>query len=396
MQSGVPLKTVLPIARKCIAEVPDVVVDIMRGIYKKHVSSILDYYLNDDGRSNSLWDVSMRITNLCNHHCSICAQWGQNGYNFGRPNSQIGQVVSVETYQNMIDDIAHIKPHIYITGGEPFLYKGLVPLVNYMKKKKLCVQIVTNGTLLEKYGEEIVGNRWDILCVSIDGTREIHDKCRGVEGAYETLFQGVEKIQRVKLRRKSPKPYIITLTTISKTNANALAESLMEANRLKPDAMAIYYSWFTNAETGQKHTAIMQEKLGVLPITWKGYVLDLDGIDLGAIVENVKYIKSRKYGCPVLFVPNLKIGDIQKYYLEPENFLGYGRCVAPWFMIDIMPDGSVTTCRDHPDYVAGNIHHDSLINIFNNEKYRAFRKTLKSCEKGVFPICARCCGLMGY
>jgi len=396
MRSGIQLKTVLPIIGKAITEVPDLALNITRGIYKKHVSSILDYHLNSDGRSNSLWLVSMRITNVCNHRCSICAQWGRHGYNFDRPNSQVAESVSVEQYQKMIDDIAHLKPHIYITGGEPFLYKGLSPLVNYMKKKKLCVQIVTNGVLLEKCAEEIVENGWDALCVSIDGTSEIHDKCRGVKGAYDTLFKGVEKIQRLKSKKRTPKPYIITLTTISQTNATILVESLEEAQRLQPDGMVVYYSWFTTEEIGRKHAAVMQEKLGCLPTAWKGYVLDREGIDLDLLVENVKAIKAGKFGCPVLFVPNLKIEDVPAYYLEPDNLFGYEKCVAPWFMVDIMPNGDVVTCRDHPDYIVGNINDDSLLNIYNNKKYRAFRQALKSCEKGLFPICARCCGLMGY
>ena len=396
MRSGVPLRTVLPIIGKAITEVPDLVLDIMRGIYKKHISSVLDYHLNNDGRSNSLWLVSMRITNLCNHRCAICAQWGQHGYNFNRPNSQVAQSVSVETYQRIIDEVAHLKPHIYITGGEPLLYKGLTPLVNYMKQKKLCVQIVTNGVLLGKFAEEIVENGWDVLCVSIDGTREIHDKCRGVKGAYDTLLKGVEKIQKLKSKMRLSKPYIITLTTISKPNANVLAESLEEAKQLQPDGMVVYYSWFTTEEIGQKHLAIMQKKLGCEPTTWKSYILDREEMDLEALVENIKDVKSRRFGCPVLFVPNLKIKDVPEYYLEPDNLFGYEKCVAPWFMVDIMPNGDVVTCRDHPDYVVGNVCDDSLLNIYNNKKYRAFRQALKSCNKGMFPICARCCGLMGY
>jgi len=375
---------------------PDVFIDIMRGIYRKNISSIWDYYIKGDGRSNSLWLVSMRITNLCNHRCAICAQWGRHGYNFERPNSQVTERVEVEDYQRMIDDVASLKPHIYITGGEPFLYKGLAQLVNYMKEKKLSVQIVTNGVLLEKMAEEIVDNEWDALCVSLDGTREIHDKCRGVEGAYDTMLTGVQKIQRLKSVRKKVKPYILTLTTISQANAKILVKALEEAQQLKPDGMVVYYSWFTTEEIGQKHIAIMQEKLGCTPTAWKGYVLDREGIDLDELVESVKEIKSKDFGCLVQFVPNLKAEDVPRYYREPDYLFGYEKCVAPWFMVDIMPNGDVVTCRDHPDYLAGNILEDSLPNIYNNDRYRAFRKALKSCEKGLFPICARCCGLMGY
>jgi radical SAM protein with 4Fe4S-binding SPASM domain len=378
-----------------MAKSPDVFIDMMRGIYKKHVSSVIDYYTND-GRSRSLWLVSMRITNLCNQRCAICAQWGENGYNFDRPNTVVRRQVDVETYRRMVDDVADIKPHIYITGGEPFLYKGLVPLVNYMKEKKLNVQIVTNGVGLEKWAEEMVENEWDALCVSLDGPREVHDECRGLRGAYDTLKRGVQKIQALRLEQGRRKPYIITLTTISSRNASILAESLDEAEKLNPDGMIVYYSWFTTEAIGQKHVAIMEEKLGCTPAAWRGYVINRNEIDLDALVENIKTIKSRTFNSFLHFIPALKVEDIPTYYLQPGNLFGYERCVAPWFMVDIMPNGDVVTCRDHPDYIVGNICEDSLLNLYNNERYRAFRRALKSCDQGLFPICARCCGLMGF
>jgi MoaA/NifB/PqqE/SkfB family radical SAM enzyme len=383
-------------ALKAVIETPDMVMNTVRGVYKRQISSILDYNLRDDGKSNSLWLISMRITNRCNQRCAICAQWGEHGYNLTRPNSQLSQTIPVETYKKMVDDISHLKPHIYITGGEPFLYKELVPLVNYMKKKKLSVQIVTNGVLLEKYADEIVDNGWDIICASIDGSREVHDKCRGLEGAYDTLFRGIEKIQKLKSRQRTSKPYILTLTTVSKTNASSLVESLKEAQKFHPDFMVIYYSWFTTEEIGQRHVSVMQEKLNCTPRAWKGYLLDREGINLPELVKNVQEIKSTDFGCPALFVPDLKLEDIPTYYLEPDNILGYDKCVAPWFMVDIMPDGSVVLCRDHPDYMVGNISDESLIDIYNNERFRAFRRVIRNCENGLFPICARCCGLMGY
>ena len=95
-------------------------------------------------------------------------------------------------------------------------------------------------------------------------------------------------------------------------------------------------------------------------------------------------------------MPNLALEEIPTYYENPQEMFGYKRCVAPWFMVDIMPNGDVVTCRDHPDYLVGNIRNDSLLTIYNNERYKAFRNALRDSKDGLFPICARCCGLMGY
>jgi radical SAM protein with 4Fe4S-binding SPASM domain len=169
-----------------------------------------------------------------------------------------------------------------------------------------------------------------------------------------------------------------------------------EAEKLRPDGMIIYYSWFTKESIGQKHTKLAEEKLGITPFAWKGYVRDTSVLDIEKIAAQVQEIKSGKFKTPILFVPDLKPEQIRTYYTEPENFFGYKKCVSPWFQLDIMPNGDTVTCRDFPDFVTGNIKESSIMEIYNGEKHRKFRQALKSCDNGVFPICSRCCGLMGY
>ncbi len=88
------------------------------------------------------------------------------------------------------------------------------------------------------------------------------------------------------------------------------------------------------------------------------------------------------------------LAEIPKYYSDPWNSFGNKRCVSPWMTTEIQPNGDVATCRDHPDYVVGNIKDEPILKIFNNAKYRKFRQRLQT--KGLFPVYARCCGLMGF
>jgi radical SAM protein with 4Fe4S-binding SPASM domain len=367
-----------------------------RGAYRQLVRSKLDYR-NEDGSSNALWLLSLRITHRCNHRCAICAQCGQAGYNARDDTPKVTGEVPVETYKRIIDEVAPKKVHVYITGGEPFLYEQLVPLVNYIKQKGLTVQIVTNGVLLEKNAQTIVDNNWDMICVSFDGPQEVHDKCRGTPGAFDTAVKGISAIQKIKQQQNKSKPAIFVLTTISKNNQYTLHQTVKEAEKLTPDGMVIYYSWFTREWIGQKHSQIASEKLGIQPFAWKGYVRDTSTLDKEKIIEQIRQIKSEKHnGAHVLFVPNLKLDEIPKYYDEPENFFGYKKCISPWFQLDVMPNGDTVTCRDFPDFVTGNIQESTIAEIYNNEKHRKFRQALRSCDNGVFPICSRCCGLMGY
>ena len=76
------------------------------------------------------------------------------------------------------------------------------------------------------------------------------------------------------------------------------------------------------------------------------------------------------------------------------KLFGYGNCIQPWVVTEIMPNGDVATCRDYPDYVCGNVQKDRLLDIWNNDRYRKFRLSLR--DDGLMPICSRCCGLMGW
>lgn len=386
----IPLQFFGPVCRN-----PDLLWSFGRGAYREFVKSKIDYR-NEDGSSSALWLLSLRITHRCNHKCAICAQWGEHGYNARNDTPKVTGEVSLEIYRKVIDEVAPKRVHVYITGGEPFLYEDLVPLVNYIKQKGLTVQIVTNGVGLEKNAKTIVKNGWDMICVSFDGPREIHDKCRGVQGALDTAVKGITAIQELKKTNNKKKPTIFVLTTISSNNQYYLLDTVKETEKLRPDGIVIYYSWFTEEWIGQKHTKIANEKLGITPFAWKGYVRDTASLDIDKITEQVIKIKSEKHSSNILFVPNLKPELIRTYYTEPENFFGYKKCISPWFQLDVMPNGDTVTCRDFPDYITGNIKDSPILDIYNNETHRKFRRALRSCENGVFPICSRCCGLMGY
>ena len=97
---------------------------------------------------------------------------GKSGYNARDDTPKVTGEVDFETYKKVIDEVTLKKVHVYITGGEPFLYDSLVPLVNYIKQKGLTIQIVTNGVGLEKNAQTIVENGWDMICVSFDGPRK--------------------------------------------------------------------------------------------------------------------------------------------------------------------------------------------------------------------------------
>ncbi|MFN8179350.1 MAG: radical SAM protein [bacterium] len=371
---------------------PDIFWRLVRAEATKHIFAPRER-ARRDGLSTQLRQVSLKIVNSCNLRCKTCGQWGETGYNLHKSEDEIREIVPYEVYHRMVDEIAHLKPFYYIWGGEPYLYPDLVPLMEHMKKRDGMVGIVTNGTLMAKTADRLVRAGVDMLMLSVDGVGPVHNEIRQEKRAWEMMMEGLDAVLEEKRKQRSVRPYVNVLATISRDNVGHLEAIADWGADRGIDLLTFYYSWFTNEENGREHERVMQERFGVTPESWKGYLF-FRGLDTARLQEEVQSIKARKWPFPVLFIPDLASEDIPKYYADPSTLFGYGQCIQPWIVAEVMPNGDIATCRDYPDYVCGNLQRNSLLDIWNNDRYRAFRNSLR--DDGLLPICARCCGLMGW
>ena len=69
------------------------------------------------------------------------------------------------------------------------------------------------------------------------------------------------------------------------------------------------------------------------------------------------------------------------------------RCISPWMVAYIFPDGSVRPCQSL-NYVAGNVKEDTFKNICNNQKCLRFRRVTK--ENRLYLVCYRCTELYRF
>jgi len=233
------------------------------------------------------------------------------------------------------------------------------------------------------------------LLVSFDGPEEIHDKCRGIRGAYKTALEGLLEIKKKKRELKRKKPYLLTSLTLSGANVGHLEETFELNKQIDPFLMVVYLSWFTAKEIGNGQARILKDALGIDAYTWNSYVRHFTQQEAESFRDALERVRKKKWPFDFIVIPDLEGDDARDYYLHPEKMFGYNKCAAPFMMIDIMPNGDVVTCRDYVDVKVGNLNEDSLLNIWNNDKFVKFRKLLID-RGGLLPQCSRCCGLMGF
>jgi radical SAM protein with 4Fe4S-binding SPASM domain len=255
--------------------------------------------------------------------------------------------------------------------------------------------VVTNGVKLKECAEEIVRNRWDMILVSFDGPEHIHDACRGLKGAYKTAVEGLRQLRAQRTASGQNKPYIFTSVTLSQTNIDYLEETFELTSGIGADLVVVYLSWFTAECIGHEHSKILKEEFGIDAFTWQSYAKTFSWQEAERFAETIEDIRQKTWPFEYIVIPDLRGNDIRDYYLYPEKTFGYKRCPAPFIMMDIMPNGDVTTCRDFIDIKVGNINEAKILDIWNNERIVKFRKLLIN-HDGVLPQCTRCCGLMGF
>jgi MoaA/NifB/PqqE/SkfB family radical SAM enzyme len=105
---------------------------------------------------------------------------------------------TTEEIKTIIDECKSLGAvHFTIHGGEIFLRDDVKEIVDYLKKKRLYVNIVTNGILLPKNIDKV--KNIDSLCISLDGTKETNDFNRG-RGSFDAAFKAIKLAKEKNLK----------------------------------------------------------------------------------------------------------------------------------------------------------------------------------------------------
>jgi radical SAM protein with 4Fe4S-binding SPASM domain len=119
----------------------------------------------------NFWSFYVHLTDNCNLKCAYC-------YNHSYRNSK--KDLSLEDWKIIIDKIEPSNKKILITGGEPFLYKDLNVLIDYIHKKypTAILNMNSNGNIdFEKIGALDVLRNIDNINLSCDNIKDsLHER----------------------------------------------------------------------------------------------------------------------------------------------------------------------------------------------------------------------------
>lgn len=347
-------------------------------------------------KSFALKYVWINLTYRCNLRCEMCPLWGDYGIWKALTKQKLEEELPAEKIADVLREVARFKPLVLFTGGEPLSARNWREAASFAKSLQLRLSMTTNGTALKEEAGHVV-KTLDNLEISLDGTRELHDRVRAAHGTFQKAMDGLLEVARIKKQARTSMPRLGISYTINNLNYSSLSETLSFFDSLEIPEIQITFRHldFANHEMIEEHAQVLKTEFGLENHFLSGYQYSPEKINSDTLLSEIKKIKNMRlrFIKSAGFEPDIPEHEIRDFYANPRFVPARFRriCHAPWLGITLLPDGEVWVC---PGYSIGNIKHEKFSSIWNSEPVRKLR--LRMSRKGLFPACRSCASLYAY
>lgn len=311
----------------------------------RSIKSFAQNFLLDNmlGQKLFLFNTSLpRVLNIsfnehtCMFKCKICPYSNNEIRDLYKEKKEM----DFETLKRIVDSVPNDPYYSFDISsiGETLEFENLAKFIKYMKSKRPLVNTIisTNGLLLnEKKAKDLIESGLDNIQLSLfSGNKEEHKFITQTD-TYEVVKRNIMTLKRIREELNSDKPFIQTFMIETKENSHLKEDFLQE--------------WSEYVD-----------KAFIRPMYKMGY--EIEGM-----------------------TPVYEEGSEKKRY----------PCIAPWYSTSIVSNGDILGCymfnwhkKEKESMVIGNINKNTLYEIYNSSKNKAFRKghlELKNCD-----ACEKC------
>ena len=271
--------------------------------------------------------VGIFINNKCNLDCEFCYfPWDE----MKQEDMDLKEFNRILNHKFFADAL-----RVSLAGGEPFLHRRIFDFIELVHQKKKILSIVSNGTYIKKYFNEIISSNLDSLMIS----------------HYEEFFPKIAtQIKRLaeEIRYNKKNHYLSLCKIIDKENYKVMDGIIEESIDLK--LMGVNLNpYFPNSKEEVSNKVLFDDNY--------------------EIVEYIKLLKNKYQNSPInITYPTFVSHDINKMK----------GCVFLKNMVSVDIDGNISPCCfiAPPNSLHGNLYSDGE-DTFNNTFYKQFRKAFK-------------------
>ncbi|MEK7202871.1 MAG: radical SAM protein [Patescibacteria group bacterium] len=321
--------------------------------------------------------ITFELTHKCNCRCEMCRFWIPESTKADYKELNFTKIIEIINKIKYYYDKKKNNLILGLTGGEPFLKKDFIKIINFLSKKRIKYDIVTNFSVPTKEVLDSFAKYPPIkLNISLDGLGETHNLIRK-----RKIFNKI--ILNIKYFRKiSPHTPIKINSTINKYNVYELEKLVyfVIKNRFELNFQHLNFitPWLLKEQ--RNFEQIHFGKTFFHEPTF--YTLNQKEVKiLQKKIEEVNQIRYKK-NYNVTFLPEL-VNNLSVWYLDPKNIVTTQKCDIN--RLRIKPDGRIVHCEN---FVYGNLVKSDFEKIYNSIEAKKFKDII---SRKIMPFCNRCC-----
>lgn len=141
-------------------------------------------------KNNGLLSLELELSRYCNLRCVYC---------YASSGMALAEELSLEEIYNVIDQAIELgtKKIIVIGGGEPLIYPNIFDVLEYIREKKLTVDLFTNGqTLTDSVATRLYQLDVGVVLKMNSRIAEVQDFLGGKKGTLEAINRGLAALQK--------------------------------------------------------------------------------------------------------------------------------------------------------------------------------------------------------
>ena len=303
-----------------------------------------------------LW---IELTSKCPFDCLFCSRQTLRG---------VGQHMPFALYQSIISELDAPETIRLNYSGESIHYPQLIEAIQLANRTGAFVELVSAfASLPENKIEELVKSGLDRLTISLHSLNDDQYKKIYRFSSLEQLKRKISLLQEFKDAAQQKKPILDFALVAMQQNLDQIAEIAAYAGDLGVTDLAI-------------HPVINRDQITAT------FADELDGGGLKTAfkqsLDNVIQKVRQRFPALRITVSTPEIGEEGLLNHAPQHFspvLPEGAAIHscdqnPWETVHILADGAVVVCEVKDKVTIGNLHEQSLSEIWHGERYRNFRR----------------------
>ena len=278
--------------------------------------------------------------------------------------------LTYDEFRSIVDQFPVLDRVVLHGLGEPLLNKDLPKMIRYLKDRGTYVLFNSNGILLnEKRGQALINAGLDEYRLSMDGaTREMYARVRGVD-AFDKIWRNVRAFVAMQKAQDATKPAVSLWFT-------AMRENLQDLPGLIDLA----------AEAGIREVYMQR-----LVYFEAGLAASKQSLFRKANYDELMLVQQCEQQCKERGITFSAAGSATPLESILRDFgeRPWSGCQRPYSLTYITSSGNVLSCcfapfghRSAREYkeerVLGNIFQESIEEIWQGERYEAFRRAFES------------------